>query len=635
VARLDSLHPRPGLTVIARHASLPAKVVASLVALLVGIAGVIRPAECAILEAPGCESPYLNPVIEENCASDPRTWSSAWQVNRQDYAFDPGVLAAYVSRPSVHKGGALSLYIRSPKSPAGVRMDVYRLGFYGGSGGRLVQHVAEFVPAQQPPCVWHNAGAVDAYYTCSTWRISHTLAVPTSWVSGIYIAVITAAARSEAGLPYRHHVIFIVRDDQRRADLLYQHMVFTEEAYNSNDYGPSLYTVRRVGGVTVPVPKVTLDRPDDSLDNLQAYRFEFPFIYWLEGQGYDVAYATDLDTHEGLERLTRYRGFIAAAHSEYWTKSMYDSVQSARDHGVHLGFFGANSVYTQMRVEDSLAPIGDGSHDRHDRVLVVYRYPYPPDIHGKGDPNRDPALQTIFWRDFPLRRDEQALVGVHYTHAHPYKCREHLAGWATAGTPPGVGVGQAAPELRAPPQSLVVTDADNWVYAGTGVSDGTVVPHVYGQEADGYDVGRGAQPCGDGYIEPPAVPPTYLTGTFALLSSSPFTNITPVAGVDSDQIPGAGVGSGTDVHTKQPVNSVIYKACSGAWVFGAGSIMWGNALAPSLILGVDYSNPVIQKMTANVLDVFSGRRAAPATSSNCVRPANVLAPVVTAILDQD
>jgi hypothetical protein len=606
---------------------------AVLIVLLAGMAVWITPGECAILEPPACASAYDNPVIRENCGTDPQTWSTAWQVDRQQYAYDRRVLGAYVSRPSVSKGDALSLYINAPASPGGVLLDVYRLGFYGGAGGRLLQRVPEFVPAPQPRCVWQNAGDTDAYYTCSTWHVSYTLTVPSSWVSGIYVAVITAPARSASGLPYQHQVVFIVRDDQRRADFLFQHMTLTEEAYNGNPYGYSLYDERRVAGATVPVPKVTLDRPDDSLDNLQAYRFEFPFIRWLEGQGYDVVYTTDLDTHEGLEKLTSYRGFIAAAHSEYWTKSMYDSVLSARDHGVNLGFFGADSIYTQMRIEDTLAPVGDGSHDRHDRVLVVYRHPYPPDAHGIGDPNPDPALQTIFWRDFPVRRDEQALVGIHFS--HPLKCVEHLALWASFGAPAGPRAAQTAPQLSSSPQPLVVTNADNWVYAGTGVHDGSVIPHVYGQEADSFDSGKGAAPCGDGHSDPPAVPPTFRAGTFALLSSSPFTNINPNAVIERSDAHGFDADPITDYRTHQPVNSVIYQACSGAWVFGAGSIMWGNALAPSLILGADYSNAVIQKMTANVLDVFSGRRTAPATASTCVRPPDTLAPIVTAIFDQD
>jgi hypothetical protein len=73
------------------------------------------------------------------------------------------------------------------------------------------------------------------------------------------------------------------------------------------------------------------------------------------------------------------------------------------------------------------------------------------------------------------------------------------------------------------------------------------------------------------------------------------------------------------IPTRLPVNSVVYQACSGAWVFGAGDIMWADALGPSLILGKDYSSTQIQQITQNVLDVFAERTAPPAGSSGpCV-----------------
>jgi len=45
--------------------------------------------------------------------------------------------------------------------------------------------------------------------------------------------------------------------------------------------------------------------------------------------------------------------------------------------------------------------------------------------------------------------------------------------------------------------------------------------------------------------------------------------------------------------------------------------MWPNALAPSFLLGKNYSSPKIQQMTRNVLDVLSGRTALPDSGSAC------------------
>src|SRR5439155_556791 len=91
------------------------------------------------------------------------------------------------------------------------------------------------------------------------------------------------------------------------------------------------------------------------------------FVRWLERSGYDVKYSTDVDTHENSGRLLNSKVFLSGAHNEYWSKEMYDGVQQARDAGVHLGFFGADAVYWQVRFEPS--PLTGAA----DRVMVGYK----------------------------------------------------------------------------------------------------------------------------------------------------------------------------------------------------------------------------------------------------------------------
>jgi hypothetical protein len=552
--------------------------------------------------AAACGNGYVNPVTIENCQSDPSTWSSAWQADRDSLIYDTRVLAGYASRSSVNIGETIHFYVRAS---AEFSIDFYRLGWYGGAAGRLVRSVVNLAPRPQPECGWQDGGTVNGYYTCRNWRVSYSFTVPTTWLSGIYVASIRAGGipvrHGRAPRVYAHDVLFVVRDDQRRAAFIYQQAVATEQAYNTYFYGPGLYNVQTVGGHTVPVAKVSFERPFDALDNLQFYRFELPFIVWLERNGYDVVYSTDIDTHERRPPLyPQYKALLISGHSEYWTKRMYDAVQEARDQGLHLGFFSGNTLYWQMRLEDERAPAGDSTHLTHDRVMVVFRHPYPPNAEGLGDPNPDPALQTITWRNFPLMRDEEALVGVHFT--HPAYCEEHIAGWAGFGMPREGDLPQTAPPLRAAPQPLTVLDAASWVYEGTGLRPGDEIPHVYGHEADAFERPIPQPPCGRSAQDPPARPPAYRAGTLSILALGHFDAAT----VSATSI--------TLNPTLVPTNSVVYQACSGAWVFGAGDVMWANALSPSLILGQNYVSAQIQQMTSNVLNVFAGRQAPPTTS---------------------
>ena len=210
---------------------------------------------------------------------------------------------------------------------------------------------------------------------------------------------------------------------------------------------------------------------------------------------------------------------------------MYDSLLAAMDAGVNIAFFTADSVYTQVRFEPS-------SSGAPNRVMVCYR-------EAALDPITDPARKTVNWRDEPLNRPEQALIGVQY-----------------------VSLVQADSQgIYAP---YVVTNSGHWVYGGTGFSDGDTVLGLVGYEADRLF---------DEFAQPNAVP-----GTYTLLSHSPF------AGSNNPEY----------------ANSSLYQAPSGAWVFGAGTINWGFALDAYNPGAASIEDARIQRMTANILDRFLG-----------------------------
>ena len=73
-------------------------------------------------------------------------------------------------------------------------------------------------------------------------------------------------------------------------------------------------------------------------------RGNFPLAFWMEKEGYDVSYISNIDTHSDPQGLLRSKGFISVGHDEYWSLEMYDNVRKAREEGVNLAFFGGNSV---------------------------------------------------------------------------------------------------------------------------------------------------------------------------------------------------------------------------------------------------------------------------------------------------
>jgi hypothetical protein len=409
-----------------------------------------------------------NPIVIEN----QNPGSTNWEITNSGIDAT-GQIKGYASATSINKGESITFYVSLNPDQA-FTIDVYRLGWYGGTGGRLMQHVANLQGVQQATCPTDpTLGTI----VCA-WNPSYTLAVPSTWTSGVFVAVLTNAAG------FQNYIQFVVRDDSRTADLLYQLGVNTMQAYNNwpddNRTGKSLYNFNSFGATTITgtprAAKVSFDRPyrDDGAGGLFEWqRWDLYLIQWLEKNGYDVVYSSDLDTHTNGARLLNFKGFLSSGHNEYWSKPMYDNVEAARDNGVNLAFFGANALYWQVRYEPSAAGVPN-------RILVCYK-----------DPGIDPvqgSTTTVQWRDPLLNRPEQALMGV-----------------------------QFSDENGSQNFPYVVTNSSSWVYGNTGFTDGSSVQGIVGYEWDRYD---------SNYPPPPAV-----AGSWTLLGNS--ATVTDVGSADS------------------------------------------------------------------------------------------------------
>jgi len=395
--------------------------------------------------------PSGNPIQLENG----KVGTTAWQL-QNGAADDNGAIEGYASLTSVNRGGSISLFV-STASPT-YTIDVYRLGWYGGAGGRQVLGpITRTGILQQMPSV-----DADGLRECN-WIDPYTISIPnnpndpTDWASGVYLAKLTAANA------WQRYIIFTVRDDARSSDFLVQQSVNTWQAYNRWG-GQSLYAWNSEN--SAPAQKVSFNRPyyinygtGDFLGN-EFGGWELNMLRFLEREGYDVTYATDVDLHQqALALLASHKAFLSVGHDEYWSYQMRAAVQQARDQGKHLGFFGADAIYWQVRFESSVV-----NPQSANRTLVGYkeaaeaRDPYFLD----GDPSNDKYITTLF-RNLPkqpfnvvgdpIARPENSLLGVMYS-----------------GDPVD--------------GDMVVSDASSWVYKGTNVVNGTPLVGLLGYEVD-------------------------------------------------------------------------------------------------------------------------------------------------------
>ncbi|MFE9257677.1 DUF4082 domain-containing protein [Streptomyces sp. NPDC006879] len=331
--------------------------------------------------------PTSNAVVCEN--SKPGTPKSEW--------FAPnayGEIKGFSTQMSVQAGDTVQFKIQSP-SP--YRVSIYRLGYYGGDGARLLSTPAQAAvtyPANYPEggdpqsCTTKSStGLVD----CGNWPVTANWTVPSDAVSGLYIANFDQA-NGDGVMPYP----FVVRDDSSHSDVLVQTSDQTWQAYN-NYGGQDLYD----GGGPAPdgrAYEVSYNRPLDIGGDNGIYGSEFQMISWLERNGYDVSYMSGIDTSTRGAQLLNHKVFMSSGHDEYWTQEQFTNALNARKAGVHQTYFSGNEIFWKTRLAASIDGTGTAN-----RTLVCYKetklsFPQP---NGIPDPSgiwtgtfMDPASAT-------------------------------------------------------------------------------------------------------------------------------------------------------------------------------------------------------------------------------------------------
>ena len=326
----------------------------------------------------------------------------------------------YASATSIQRGDKLHFYIHS--TDPRITVAIYRMGWYAGAGARLVQGGISLPGVRQP---MPSADPVTGLIECD-WQVSYTLNTatddPGEWLSGVYLAKLTGTSSGK-----QSYIIFVVREDDRQADFLFQSSVTTFQAYN-NWGGKSTYPSNSrdeqwARKVSFNRPYAASQHPQGASGtgagefltamsihptrSLSTAGWEYNMVRWLERNGYDVTYSTDIDTHSRPDFWKGHKAWLSVGHDEYWSDEMRRHVEAARDQGLGLGFLSANTCYWQIRLEPS--PLTTEPN----RTMVSYKEvaltedPYALD----GDPSND-HLITVQWRDQPLNRPEHKLLGV-------------------------------------------------------------------------------------------------------------------------------------------------------------------------------------------------------------------------------
>jgi N,N-dimethylformamidase beta subunit-like, C-terminal len=317
-----------------------------------------------VAAALGAAAPRSSTIRDENAKPGTTDWLLT------NTRVDPATvyrcpwIEGYCSRTSVTAGETIELKV-STNPPAKFTIDLYRLGYYGGKGGRLIERLGPFQGHSQP-----DPPIGEVRLRECTWETSHTLTIPADWPSGVYVGKLT-----EEREKLQSYVVFIVRDD-RDCDFLFQCSDNTWAAYNR---WPDLWSLYDDGTpphnwYTGPGVSVSFDRPYGRYRQIfdaplsqgsgEFLLWEFPLAFWMEQHGYDVSYISNSDTHARPQRLLKAKAFVSVGHDEYWSLAMYQNVKRAIDSGVNAAFFSGNSVDGLLDIRANAAGVANRTIER-------------------------------------------------------------------------------------------------------------------------------------------------------------------------------------------------------------------------------------------------------------------------------
>lgn len=174
------------------------------------------------------DSSKLNDIVYENSLSG---------ANREDWWYEQPVslesiersksIQGYTVRFSYIVNEVVEFKVSCYDTIKGIYyLDIFRLGYYGGSGARLIDTVTvsdESSQFYQPHCVYENEYRL---VDCSNWRISASWLIPFNVTTGVYIALPRDKHGNKGSyIPFvirRNLLVIDTKSNQKRYDLLFK-----------------------------------------------------------------------------------------------------------------------------------------------------------------------------------------------------------------------------------------------------------------------------------------------------------------------------------------------------------------------------------------------------------------------------
>jgi hypothetical protein len=300
-------------------------------------------------------------IARENRARGTRAWRLPGAPGLEGGAAR-GAVEGYVAMQAIAPGQIQRVYVNAPGSRT-VRLRIYRIGWYGGTGGRLVLRSGRLAAVRQPPCTHRFSTGL----TECDWHATLSFPIPEALASGVYIVKLLGARGAQSDC------LFVVRSSHP-PPLLVEIPTATYEAYNAWG-GDSLYPGgAKLVGVTHTSQgvEVSYDRPYDSQTGAgQFFIREVAIVRFLERYGYPVAYTTIESIDGAPGQVMGARALIDVGHSEYWSERDEQAFARARGGGESLIFISSDTIAWRVRFEPATRASSQAGETDH--VIVAYK----------------------------------------------------------------------------------------------------------------------------------------------------------------------------------------------------------------------------------------------------------------------
>jgi PKD repeat protein len=496
--------------------------------------------------------PNANPIVNENNCMGAGTTGNELSHYSEN-------IGGFTTKTSYNLGESVQLKIgTSAASFPGTKANVavYRIGYYGGTGARLISAAGSSNVQINNTEQCNPMNVETGELSCANWNVTYTIPGASLPVSGVYEAVFTDLA--DGGI--QNEVIFTVRNDARASEILYVLPTASYEAYNTWGCKSLYFDLCGLGNTVAGDERavaVSFDRPlaEGEEQRNKFWGPDYATVQWMEEQGYDITYTDDVQTDAAPASLLTHKAIVISGHSEYWSSGSFNNMLAAREHGVSIASFSANTAYWQTR------------YTNNRRSIVCYKTIQGGGGIGGATPN-DPASLGPNGERFPAlatttRRDFGTTAG-------------------SPNSPPGgrVGVGQPENELFG---VMYVGDneARDWgltlpagnaggEYEGSRLWRNSGVPTnsatILGSELVGWEWDQIPSAESPTYARAAALEPEGVKRISSTNTSDPGSSWLQDEGRERAATPPPGQSSN--------VSAVSYRAKSGAYVFSSGTMQW-------------------------------------------------------------